>query len=476
MICMGVLLSKVMMSAVPARILAKSSCFGLVRRVHSITSKFCGVCWSKKSKKYQAQVCVEGLRCHVGVFSDEEEAAHAYDAKLRALCADPVRLKKSLNFPTNQEASYEESLLQTRSRGLRASSRNFTKELESFHCLQDRFLRSAEALGFEIVHVPSLSRVDALFQPQGSVNGGLCLQLKSSSCLKDCGSDYYHFSNVSGYDGQLLVFVALDRDIIWLLPGSEVSQQHMRIRLGSQRDKEFRVDQLGPALTKCFQNDNSFPHATLQDALMRCSRNHMVEERSHAQLVAAFAAAGLQLTRPPETAHTVDSVLDWDGQRWRVQEKAARPKTNGQYLVNLTKNGGCLGSLAYASADFDLLIGSILEHDCRLAGIFIFPSSELALRGILGQKPRVLLLYPPWALPKHPAVARKHAWQLDHFVDLRSWKGSDLDPATKARLVGLLSELPKACEVQSGFFTPTPPIGGLDSGEKSLNLFPKSPM
>ena len=268
-----------------------------------------------------------------------------------------------------------------------------------------------------------------------------------------------------GYDGMLLVLVALDRDIIWLIPGSEVSQRRgIWIRLGSQRDKDYRVDQLGPALMKYFQNEKSFPHATFQDAILLCSPNHMVEERSHAQLVSVFAAAGLQLTRPLLARTVVDSVLDWDGQQWRVQEKATRRQARGQkHLARLSKRGGHFGKVAYASddamrtsksaesADFDVLIASILKNDSRLAGIFIFPSSELELRGLIGHKPKHLLLYPPWALPKRPSGVMKHAWQLDHFVDLRSWKRSDLDPGTKARLADVLSELPKACEVQSGF-------------------------
>eukprot|EP00439_Symbiodinium_sp_Y106_P078966 s40_g17.t1 len=35
---------------------------------------------------------------------NESEAACAFDEKLRSICNDPVRLKKSLNFPTDQES------------------------------------------------------------------------------------------------------------------------------------------------------------------------------------------------------------------------------------------------------------------------------------------------------------------------------------------------------------------------------------
>ena len=117
--------------SVLSRILAVSSGVRLLRRARSTTSQFNGVCWNRKQATYQASVRFEGQQHYVGVFSSEEEAAHAYDAELRALCDDPVRLKKSLNFPTEEEASFEESLRQSRSRGLRRYSQSLTKKQRS---------------------------------------------------------------------------------------------------------------------------------------------------------------------------------------------------------------------------------------------------------------------------------------------------------------------------------------------------------
>ncbi|CAE7849599.1 unnamed protein product, partial [Symbiodinium necroappetens] len=195
------------------------------RQLRSGTSQFNGVHWHKRGKKFGVQVRYDGKLIHVGYFLNETEAACEFDKTLRSICRDPVRLKKSLNFPTKEEASYEEPLSERRSRGLKKSSKNRAKDVESLQRLQHRFSKSPEASDFEIANVPSLSRVDALFRPRGAKSGGLPLQLKSSSCHNYSGEYYFYaFSNTKGYEGMLLVLVALDRDIIWMVPGSEVSQ------------------------------------------------------------------------------------------------------------------------------------------------------------------------------------------------------------------------------------------------------------
>ena len=237
----------------------------------------------------------------------------------------------------------------------------------------------------------------------------------------------------------LLVLIALDRDMTWMVRGSDVSQKCLRITLGSNRDRKWRVSHLGLALAECFRKGR-LPRLSLQDALLQCSGSHIVEECAHAQLVLAFASVGHRLDRPLGLAAVVDSVLSWQGHQWRIQEKAAHICADGNYLANLRKRGGCLGRLAYARTDFDILIVSLLDDSDRLMGFFLFPNSVLAQHKLIGHTGIVLRLYPPWARPKRPATARKHSWQLDHFVDMRSWKGkgSDLDPGTKANLVELL--------------------------------------
>ncbi|CAE7892649.1 unnamed protein product [Symbiodinium microadriaticum] len=412
------------------------------------TSRFNGVYWNKKLQKFRAGVKFEGVQHYAGYFTNEAEAAYSFDAKLREVCRDPLRLKKSLNFPTEQEQCYEESLLETRSRGLRLSSQNLTKEVESHQRLLDRFSKSPQASEFEILNVPSLSRVDSLFRPLGSKLGGLALQLKSTSLKKRSSrssSEHYAFQHTSGYGGTLLVLIALDRDMIWMVPGSEVSQTGLCITLGSQRDQAWRVSQVGPTLTEYFQNA-SIPHISFQDALLQCnSRNHRVEEHSHTQLVSVFASMGLPLHRPVSLRAAVDSVLSSECRQWHIQEKAVHRSRAGRYVACLSKHGGCFGRVPYTTADFDILLVSLLDKSDRLVGLFVFPSFDLAEHKLLGQR-TAIPLYPPWSPPKFPAIARKHGWKLDYFVDLRSWKGKDshLDPATKTKLAELLKKLQAA--------------------------------
>ena len=144
---------------------------GNFRQLRSATSRSNGVSWQTAAQRFRADVIFEEKHHYAGLFVHETEAAHAFDAKLRQICKDPVRLKKSLNFPTEEEASYEESLSQKRSRGLRIYFHNPAKEVLSHQHLQDRFANCPQASDFEIVKVPSQSRIDAVFRARGSKRG-----------------------------------------------------------------------------------------------------------------------------------------------------------------------------------------------------------------------------------------------------------------------------------------------------------------
>ena len=214
----------------------------------------------------------------------------------------------------------------------------------------------------------------------------------------------------------LLILLALDHDTIWVVPGSEVSQQNLWITLGSQRDEAWGVSQVGLVLMEHFRN-SSFPSISMQDAILQYGGNYIVEELSHAQLDSEFAAIGLQLDRPISVPDAVDSVLRWRDHQWRVQEKATH-RQNGD--------------------------------DERLVGIYIVPNSVLAKRKLIGHEAVNLGLYPPWAQPRRPAVARKHGWQLDHFVDLRRWKGKGacLDSSSHASLMELIQKLEEPAQTR----------------------------
>tara|TARA_R110000851_G_scaffold133406_1_gene268287 strand:- start:373 stop:867 length:495 start_codon:yes stop_codon:yes gene_type:complete len=46
------------------------------------TSKYAGVYWSKQSKKWRAQITINGKMKHLGLFTDELKASEAYQNKL----------------------------------------------------------------------------------------------------------------------------------------------------------------------------------------------------------------------------------------------------------------------------------------------------------------------------------------------------------------------------------------------------------
>lgn len=61
------------------------------------SSRFKGVSWSKKNKKWHVQIKENGKQKTIGYFDDEEPAARAYDAKAKSLYGKFA----FLNFPDN---------------------------------------------------------------------------------------------------------------------------------------------------------------------------------------------------------------------------------------------------------------------------------------------------------------------------------------------------------------------------------------
>ena len=56
------------------------------------SSKYKGVCWDKRSRKWRAHIRCNGKQIHGGCFKNEEEAAEAYNAKARELFGDFAQL------------------------------------------------------------------------------------------------------------------------------------------------------------------------------------------------------------------------------------------------------------------------------------------------------------------------------------------------------------------------------------------------
>ena len=409
-----------------------------------VSSQFNGVCWSRHVEKFRAEVSVAGKKHAAGSFLSELEAAHAYDQRLRELCQDPVRLKKSLNFPTQTEASFTESSSDARVRGLSVGAFTGMAEAESFRLLQARFSTSGLATTYEIVQVPGASRVDAIFRPKSSSVGGLCLQLKAANSSGNRGMSYA-FQHTQGYAGMLLLLVPLDLDILWAVPGSRITQTGVQVTLGSKRDRSWRVLELGRTLEWFLHQPATFPHVTFSDAALQSCEAHLLEAKAHNLMAKALSSVNCHLIRSGIASAPVDSRIRTGTHTWDVQEKATRLQKSGsvgRYMANLFRNGGALGRLAYDEHDFDVLLVAILEGEALL-GMFMFPVHVLAARGLVGHKPMQLALYPPWKLPVKKGCRLKQAWQLDYFIGLQDWDGdSSLCKQAQSRLLELVQRLP----------------------------------
>ena len=426
--------------------------FSIVSRVRwsqnlcrQASNSFRGVYWRQTNGKYQSSVYFNKMMHHVGSFGCELQAAKAFDARLRSLCEDGVRLKKSLNFPTVQEANFQKCQLEAREDALRAQQNRLRTEEESFRTLLRLFQQSSEAPCYEIVRIGGFARADALFRPVGSVTG-IRLQIKSSTARGPNGLSY-RFSKTNGYEGMLLILVAPDIKMCWTVAGGQVLQKHIAILLGSDRDRCWRAQDIGATLQSCLQDETAFPHTSLCEARLQCSSTaHQVEQCAHFRMVAVFSAVNCRLRQSIKAAATVDSVLQGEGFNWRVQEKAANFRQSaGGYAIALCRRRG-KHYTGYEETDFDLLMAAALDAE-RLSGLFVFPVRVLAEHGFVGQKPAFLPLHPPWSLPKTKVTQIKYAWQLEYFVDLRSWSGKlPLSFESCTALRKLLKKLRESCE------------------------------
>ena len=62
------------------------------------TSRYRGVSWHKKNRKWSAKLSNKGLSIHLGSFADERKAARAVDLSIQERGLD-----RTLNFPSNVE-------------------------------------------------------------------------------------------------------------------------------------------------------------------------------------------------------------------------------------------------------------------------------------------------------------------------------------------------------------------------------------
>ena len=73
--------------------------FSLSTKKRPLTSKFKGVCWYKRTKRWVEQVKMQGIRAHVGYYENELEAAAAYKTAMAEICSRVDENGKPLYTP-----------------------------------------------------------------------------------------------------------------------------------------------------------------------------------------------------------------------------------------------------------------------------------------------------------------------------------------------------------------------------------------
>lgn len=82
----------------------QQNCFNRSKEANT-TSKFKGVSWKKRIHKWQAQIKLNQKNMYLGVFSEPEEAARAYDKKAKELFGEFA----VLNFPQDLISRHSEA-------------------------------------------------------------------------------------------------------------------------------------------------------------------------------------------------------------------------------------------------------------------------------------------------------------------------------------------------------------------------------
>jgi hypothetical protein len=70
-----------------------------VKRRDGLSSTYKGVCWHKRDGEFQASIRVHGRTIYLGMFTDEVQAAQAYDVAARAFFGEFAQCNFSAEIP-----------------------------------------------------------------------------------------------------------------------------------------------------------------------------------------------------------------------------------------------------------------------------------------------------------------------------------------------------------------------------------------
>ena len=228
-------------------------------------ARYRGVRYRKhhRNRPFGAALQVRDGPGYIGSFKTAKQAAEAYDRAVRRMYPDDTpdhkfHRKKKLNFPLEEEAAYDETQEQARRRGLKVSGANHRKEARSFELLKEALDASPYSEKCGLVRLTASSKADALLKLRGSSQAGLPIQLKAATSRWREGR-VYKFNNMLGYDGMLVVLVALDRGHFWATAGEELKSEQRGITVGCASDTDRRVQDIGSHLVACSKIHRSFP-------------------------------------------------------------------------------------------------------------------------------------------------------------------------------------------------------------------------
>lgn len=390
-------------------------------------SGYRGVSWDASSGKWTAKVAVSGARSYLGVFNLAEDAAHAYDDFIRS-SGTSMALLRRLNFPTHNET--------TLLAGAAPQSSGARRHCYEIEALSKRLLEEGlDRTSWDLMWMPEGTRADGALRPKShsSSDSWVGIQLKAAS--RPNASGVYTFGHLLGYHGMLIICIALDRSMLWALPGAAVTVQTMAITIGGKWDR-YRCSwcQLGAILACAWIVRETFIRHSLASLRLPASLATQVELSCLDDVEQTLEEVGLSSSSPAVQHGSVDMLVE---ARIRVQCKARTAPTRSvhSFCVGLTRRLGSRSKVPYFVGDFDALLACLIFGD-RLKGFFVIPARELASRGFLCPiKWRTsITLYLPQSTPRTANGRLAKAWQSEYFV---STEGG-LDEAGRARLRRLM--------------------------------------
>lgn len=306
-------------------------------------------------------------------------------------------------------------------RGSLFQSQSFATEAAAKHLIQWHL----QASGHNIQWLPEGTLADGAIHLRRDAGLDLWMgvQVKSTVGPKGYG---HRFTYTAGYSGLLMLLVSLREPLLWLIPGSEVDVTCISIVPGGKWSAySCPWPLLAGAVQSAWADNVLFSFRSLAFWETPKSKKQQLGEVGCQLATRLLKQANLAVEKPFVEHGPVDMLVDGT---IRVQVKT-------RTMSSSNAQTGCVsvrrhGNRPYAADDFDALC-VVLVYDDILAGLFVFPTSELLRYGYigLGALRHSLTVYLPFAKPRLQRSQAAQGWQLRFFVNARG--GSTEEQASK---------------------------------------------